>query len=263
VARAVMGTAEGRRRYLERVKQLRASLFDLASLTKRLEAISARIQPAVREGGFTGTVMGLTHERAVNLVRNRMVQRVRSIDAQLAGLQNLTAQTLGEPVALSGWRPQVQSGRCLLEQTTAPEALHITTGEGGGAYWLTTVWLEEGRYRFEGRVKTKGVRADLDYPLAGAGLRVWSNRKMTDGVHWGWFPYSQSRDALRRGEIVATNCIPRRFIGSRDWFDVTYDIELRQPMADLEMRCEIHGDAGEAWFDLKSLRLTRLTDSCP
>ncbi len=263
VARAIMGSAEGRRRYLERFSQLRTNVFDLAKVNARLDELYDRIRPALREGGLAGTFQGMSHDRAVNILRSRITQRARSIDEQLAGIKNLAAQTLNEPVEVSGWKTRVQSGRCVLDQTASPDALHIGVGQGGMACWTATVWLEEGNYRLEGRIKTKGVRADLDDPLAGAGLRMWSSRKMTDGLHWGWFPYSQSREMQRRGEMVATNCVPRRFIGSRDWIDVTYEIELRQPMADLEVRCELRGDAGEAWFDLKSLRLTRLTDSCP
>jgi spore coat protein H len=263
VARAVLGTAEGRRRYLERFTQLRASVFDLVTMTNRLEEIYARIRPAVREGGIFGGVMAPTHDRAVSLLRNRIVRRARSVDEQLAGIKTLTAQTLNEPVSLAGWEPRLQSGRCLLDQTPDPAVLHIATEGGGAACWMTTVWLEEGRYRLEGRIKTSRVRAGVSSALTGAGLRIWSNRKVSDGIHWDWFPYRESRNVLRRGEMVATNCVPRRFSGSHDWTDVTYEIELRQPLADLEVRCELQGDAGEAWFDLKSLRLTRLTDSCP
>ena len=263
VARALTSTAEGRRRYLDRYTQIRTNVFDLATVTNRLEELCARIQPAVRERGLPRIVMGLAHDHAVSQLRNRIVQRARNIDQQLAGIKHLTARTLNEPVRLDGWKPRVESGRCVLDQNTSAGALHLTTDQGGSALWFVTVWLEQGRYRLEGRVKTKGVSADLDHPLAGAGLRVWTNRKPTAGLEWNWFPYSRSRDKLRQGELVAPKCVPRRFIGSRNWFDTTYEIELREPMADLEIRCELRGDAGEAWFDLQSLRLTRLTDACP
>ena len=263
VARAILGTAEGRRRYLERFTQIRQDIFDLKTVTNRLNAIYLRIHPAVRDDGVVARIVNGSHDSAVNVLRSRIVQRARSMDAQLAGIKNVTARQLDQPVPLSGWEPRVESGRCLLDQTAAPEGLHLTAGEGGRAFWHTTVWLEEGNYCIQGRVKTRGVRADLDNPLAGAGLRVWSHRKVSDGLHWDWFPYRQSYNSPRRGEMVATNCIPRHFIGNRDWINVAYEIELRQPMADLEVRCELQADAGEAWFDPKSLRITRLTDSCP
>ncbi len=155
------------------------------------------------------------------------------------------------------------TGRPVLEQTTEPKALHISAQPGSAGTWITPIWIEEGRYRVEYRLKTQGVLADPAQPLGGAGLRVWSNRKISSGIHWSWFPYNTSRDPLRRGEIVVTNFVARRLTGTTGWTDLTYEIELRQPMADLEVRCELYANAGEAWFDPDSVRITRLTDTCP
>jgi len=263
VARGILGTAEGRRRYLERFAQLRATVFDLKTVTNRVNELAARIRPAVNPGGLAGLFGNLQFDRTVNLLRNRIAQRARSIDEQLQGAKNTLRIATNETVRLTGWKPRPLSGSPVLERTVQPDALHLTAkGEAAGA-WCTTVWLEEGNYRIDGRIKTQGVVISQDTPLAGVGFRVWSTRKVTDGVHWGWFPYRESRDYQRRGELVASNCVPVRLTGTRDWTDVTYEIELRQPLADLEVRCELYGTAGEAWFDLKSLRITRLTDSCP
>ena len=44
-----------------------------------------------------------------------------------------------------------------------------------------------------------------------------------------------------------------------NWTEVRCEIDLRQPLAELELHCEAAG-LGEAGFDLRSLRLTRWTD---
>jgi len=48
-----------------------------------------------------------------------------------------------------------------------------------------------------------------------------------------------------------------RASGDSDWKQITYDFELHQPMADLQLFCELHADKGEAWFDTDSIRLVR------
>lgn len=263
VARGILGTAEGRRRYLERLAQFRATVFDLRTITNRVSELAARIRPAINPGGLTGLFSNLQFDRSVNLLRSRIAQRARSIDEQLLGAKDTLRIATNETARLTGWRSRPLSGRPVLDQTLQPDALHLAAKGESAAAWHTTVWLEEGNYRIAGRIKTQGVVVPPDTPLAGVGFRVWSSRKVTDGVHWGWFPYRESRDYQRRGELVATNFVPVRLTGTRDWTDVAYEIELRQPLADLEVRCEFYATAGEAWFDLKSLRITRLTDVCP
>lgn len=263
VARGIMGTTEGRRRYLERFKRLRAEVFAVEAITNRVNELAARIRPEVSPPGLVRVLGNIQFDRSVNLLRSRIVQRARSIDEQLQGSRHVLRIATNETARLTDWKPRTAQGNALLERAESPAALHIAARGSSDAQWLTTVWLEEGSYRIEGRIKTRGVVADSNQVLPGAGLRVWSNRKVTDGVHWGWFPYNESHDFLHRGEVVSSNCVPVRLVGTQDWTPVTYDIELRQPMADLEVRCEFSGREGEAWFDPDSLRITRLTDSQP
>ena len=39
--------------------------------------------------------------------------------------------------------------------------------------------------------------------------------------------------------------------------EVSYEFELRQPMADLAIHCELRAASGEAWFDSESLQIIR------
>ena len=38
---------------------------------------------------------------------------------------------------------------------------------------------------------------------------------------------------------------------------MSYEFELRQPMADLAIHCELRAASGEAWFDSESLQIIR------
>lgn len=154
-------------------------------------------------------------------------------------------------------------GKPILDKTATPIALHISADKAAAGAWGTTVWLEEGIYLVEGRIKTRDVVVTPNQPIIGAGLRVWSDRKLTDGVHWGWFPYRESRDLLHRGEVASTNSANTRLTGTTDWTLVKYEMELRNPIADLQVLYELYAKSGEAWFDPKSLKITRKTNICP
>jgi len=261
VSRALLATHDGRQRVLDRIVQMRATIFTPEVLIGRFDEGVARVYPtAAKEEGF---FMRGQYNQVVAQQRQRIAQRFQSVDQQLAGLKNLLQLGINESAPLTNWHAQTLSGSAALTREAQPEALHIRLTQPGAARWVTTVWLEEGAYTITGRIKTRGVTANPAQPRRGAGLRVWSNRKQTDGHHWGWFPYHESRDFLRRGEIAATNCLNTRLITDGDWTEVNYEIELRHPIADLEVYCELYGQTGEAWFDPKSLRITRRTDICP
>src|SRR5262249_8376644 len=98
----------------------------------------------------------------------------------------------------------------------------------------STVWLEAGFYRLEGRVRTKGVVVGFAQP-SGAGFRVISERKPSDGTSWDWFPYRESRNYEKRGEMIMAGGKNDRARGDSDWTQVSYDFELHQPMADLQL----------------------------
>ena len=81
VAQAVSATAEDKARYLERVAQLRKTVFTPEHLKKRLDELSARLAPAMQE---VGPDAARGHKRETKSFRQRIAERIRSIDEQLA-----------------------------------------------------------------------------------------------------------------------------------------------------------------------------------
>lgn len=254
-ARAVMQTPEGRKRFLERVTQLRASLFNVEAMTKRVNELSEQVRPAVAEGGIGPAVQ---HSAWVKIQRDRIADRAASIDEQLAGIRAMTPLAAGTQATLTNWLPQTDAGKADFTPTPGePGTLYLAAHHGAVvAMWRTTVWLEEGTYRVTGRIRTRDVVTAAEVARAGASLHVCSRRKINAGVHWDWFPYRESRDPETRGEIPPVHGVAPR-TGTTDWTEVSYEFELRQPMADLEISCELRAESGEAWFDPGSLRLTR------
>jgi hypothetical protein len=261
VANAVLETPQGRRRCLEKVRKLRAGLFNVEALTNRIQQLAERIRPAVSEMGF-GTAIRFSAE--VQIIQKNIAERITNIDEQLESLRELLRFTNEEAaVLLVGWKTQPSPGDSTLSTTNDASVLHIQTKPPDtiGA-WVTKVWLEEGSYRVTARIKARVTTIDPDDRFAGAGLRVQSHRKLTEGSSWDWFPYRESRNPQTRG-ILPPLKTSRRLSGTNDWTEVTYDFDLRQPMADLEIRCELRANDGEAWFERESLKIRRIRREKP
>ena len=257
VVKSWLETAEGRRLYLERFTQLRANVFDQRAITNRIAELTARLRPALQEQGMFAVSR---QQQAAQRLRNLVVARARDVDAQLASVKSFTPIALNAAIPLTGWKTQRDLGDVSFIQTTNfPPALRlVASGSPGFGCWTTTVWLEEGRYRIEGRVKTLGVESNTGRE-GGAGFRVWSSRKETRGASWDWFPYNRARDPQHGGLIpVLTRTPLKRLKGDTKWTTVTYEFELRQPLADLQIQCALEASAGAAWFDLSSLKIRRV-----
>jgi hypothetical protein len=257
VAKSLLETREGRKLYLERFRELRATVFDVRGVTNRIAELTARLKPALSK---RGVFVMASQQQAAQQLERLVVARLQDVDAQLAGVKNFTPLELNATMPLTNWTVNRERGEVAFSRpTNAPLALriHVNDQPGLGA-WVTTVWLEEGRYRIEGRVKTLGVQ-NTGGNEGGAGFRVWSSRKETRGASWGWFPYSSSRDPRLGGMIpVFTNAPQQRLTGDKEWTTLTHEFELRQPLADLQIQCALQAFSGAAWFDLSSLKIRRV-----
>jgi hypothetical protein len=98
------------------------------------------------------------------------------------------------------------------------------------------VILPPGNYRFEARVRTAGVELLLEdlkdgqvLKGLGAGIRVSRAKQMREN----------------------------KVVGDSPWQKLEYRFTVPSPPPEIELLCELRASAGEAWFDLDSLRLRR------
>jgi hypothetical protein len=244
VAKAVLASPEGRDRYLALTREFMNSWFNSDDLVDRVVAISESLEPVLRE---IGPAAQTRQRRGLTMLCTLMRQRIGSLRLQLAGSSRLLRLDSAQSVVVTNWNGTPD----------ANGSLHLKANDK-----LTTVdstlWLEAGYYRVEGRVKTTGVKGSSNEGPAGAGFRATSDRKPSMGTSWDWFPFRESNDP-RRAELTTPKGHDERIPGDSDWRRISYDFELHQPMADLKLACELRADKGEAWFDLGSLKLTRLS----
>jgi spore coat protein H len=229
VAQAVTANAEDKARYLERVAQLRKTLFTPERLERRLKEISARLAPAMEK---MGEGAAREHKERTEDFRRRIAERIRSIDEQLASQPRpLKFDADGVAVlAAAKWQPQRADGGVTLDEAeeSGRPLLHIRVEPGGGgtASYRTTVLLTRGRYVFEGPCHTRGVSGSAG-PNAGAGLRI--------------------SGAQRKPGLA----------GDADWQTNRFEFEVTEESKDVVLVCELSAAAGETWFAPQDLKLRR------
>jgi spore coat protein H len=251
VAWALLSLPEGRRRVLEQIRELRHSLFQPEAMRRRVMELASPVGLALgREAGLSNTAPP-AHSEAVRSWVQLMTERIASIDQQLAGISNLVSLPSGQSLVPPTWTSRAMAGAPVLLQPTDPPSLNLRTATGSAGAWVAIQWLEHGRYRLQGRVR----QAPTTTNQMTCGFRVCAPRKRSLGIDWGW----DGRRRVSSDERFNLAYQPLPSAAGTNWIELVCEIDVRQPVAELEIRCEASGD-GEASFDLSSLRLTRLTD---
>ena len=224
VAKAVMDTTEGHRRYRASFESLFTNVFRVQMLNGRVDQVVAHLRPAL-----TGPEFARVRDEAIH-VKERIAQRQLSLTRQLREPERVLLVFTNEIRCLDGWVKVDEPVSGQMEQGQAPDqtqALHIMTRFESTASWRTRVMLSRGRYRFDGQIKVAGVK-----PL----------------------PYGNHQGA---GLRVAGNVRDSGLVGDSDWRASSAEFEVTEETQDVELVCELRASGGEAWFGLESLRLIR------
>ncbi len=241
VANAVLQTPQGREQFRERMIALMAQVYKVETLTNRVHALAARLRPTLTKGNTGATE---SYDREVEGLCERIAQRGRSVREQLAAPE-ATLKFGSDGVArLADWKPRTESGKPVLDETVEAggrKLLHVGTTNGSCVgSWSAKVRLGPGRYRFEGKIKCRGVVPDPGDRKGGAGLRTADRRAF------------------------------QKLSGDAGWTDVAFEFDVAEAKGDfgfmgkiestspeVELLCEFRAAKGEAWFDRQSLRLLR------
>ncbi len=231
VARAVLEIPEERKRYRDRLAELATNVFRPAAITNRVREVAESIAGALEE----------IDPQSAKSYRERIAPAYcKKIQVRAAYCQReINSATQPHPAkfdesadaTLTNWTPKTDQGDADLRQEKdehGQSLLYIGTTSGCTASWRTTAVLEKGHYRFEARIKTKGVVLNPADQRAGAGLRTSRHRT---------------------GQKNA---------GDLDWTPIHFDFDVTEDETDKELICELRANKGEIWYDLNSLKLKRL-----
>jgi len=231
VAQMLIRTPEGRRRYRERVANLITNVFKIEMMTNRVNQLVAQIRPTL--AAFDpNAARSFDDETAA--VRSRLIQCAASYEKFLRKPEPKPLAFDGGIAKLTNWRiPNEPVGAKLdRPKEDGKEVLRIHATGKTVASWRAQVLLPAGRYRLEGLARTTGVVSIKDEKKGeGAGLRVSGSQQ----------PRSN------------------KLLGDNSWQSLVYEFEVAAPSDEAELICELRATEGEAWFDLGSLHLTRIT----
>lgn len=226
VAQAVLETPEGRSLYRERLAALSTNVFQVDQLTNQVRHWSAALAPSLSRSEARALL------RESEDLCERIERRVIEVARQLALPEPSRLPFTNGIAHLDGWRAAnpPDGGKLDLASIESKTSLHIQAGPRTSASWRTKVWLVPGRYRFEACVRAVGVKT---LPFG-----------RTSGV----FLSVPGRNG--RGSLPLT--------GDHDWTLLRVEFDLSKEETEVEMLCNLRAQAGEAWFELESLRLVRV-----
>jgi hypothetical protein len=226
VARAVLQTPEGRRRYRERMSQLLTNAFKIEAITNEVRRIEAQIYPVIAR---RNPAAASYHAREVAVLCEHVAQRAQSLRRQLSTSAPVLKFDPTGAARLSGWGSKTDSGNPAFSEfaDAGGRKFRIAAPQGGIGSWRLGVPLAPGHYRFEGRVRTLGVVANPADAYGGVCLRVSGQR------------------------------ISQRLVGTWDWRTVAFEFDVEEGMTDVVLVAELRAARGEVWFDANSLRLVR------
>ena len=227
VARAALETQTGKDLYNNIFRAVFTNLVMAPGFSAQIDPLLAGFRRSLSDGEFVKV------QSAAKALKEKILARQLGLQRQLAEppLEPLVFQ---DGVAhLDNWVPTDPPTEGKVERTQTPDGkdvLIIMTKSETSASWKSTVLLDRGRYRFEGRAKVSGVKPLPQGIHQGAGLRLVGRQR-------------QSPD------LVTPNA----------WQTLSEEFEVESDHAEIQLLCELRAAAGEAWFDLGSLRLVRLS----
>ncbi len=220
VSRQVMEVPEFRQRYRQQLAWMTTNSFTAPQISNQLQQVVGRLQNAF-QGRSQNEWRSL--ERAQRTQQAKIFRRIQSVERQL-GLAASVASVPPKQPGPDDWEARPRSGASILEVAALNSdgpALHLVSRRRGtvGSF-RTRIWLPAGQYQFSGNLRVRGVHGGK-----GAGLRISGQQRRTG------------------------------LSGDRDWSRTQFDFSLSEER-EVELVVELESDAGEAWFDCASLKIT-------
>jgi hypothetical protein len=170
------------------------------------------------------------YESNIAGARNRVADRLKQVRLQIEKprvVNTLAAKGIAE-LKTAEWSPQVSNAESKEVQEDGKACLYLQAKGEANASWRLGLTVPTGKFRFEARIKTRGVDALTAESGEGAGLRV--------------------SGGSRAGQ--------KSLKGDSGWEVLSYDID--SPGRDFTLVAELRARAGELWIDRESLRVVRV-----
>jgi spore coat protein H len=245
VARGLMTTPEGRRRYLERIASIAGKEFTREALLGRVTQLAA----ALRAGLAGEPDLLAEFDGEVDSFKSTVTNRTETVARLLKSPPQPVTFDATNTMALSGWQfkssnTSPATGRKVMVENR--EILQVQSrGPGTSGSWRTVLLLDDGHYEFTARVRTEGFKAGGD-----PAKDVPGNADAGQAIPAKEPPAKEGVILRMSGEKKPESST------SAEWTTVHYAFAV-QGIEDVELVCEFRGAQGTGMFDPASMRLTR------
>lgn len=226
VARGLMSTPEGRRRYMERVENLANTKFQENALLTRADQMAAKL----RRGLAADPDLLRTFDARVSYIRSGLTQRSAAVTQLLKEPERPQQFDRANTATLAEWQFKTSNTRPASGRRMIVDGAQVLQVQSAGpstvGSWRTQVLLNEGDYLFTARARTDGFDE-----ASGTGLNGLILRK--------------SGDKNSPGTI------------SPKWTTLHYAFHV-SGIEDVELVCEFSGSQGSGLFDPTAMKLVRL-----
>jgi hypothetical protein len=238
VANALIKTPEGRLRYRQHFASLMTNVCTAEKITNHIAVLQSRLQPVLAK---INPDVARNQANAARSLSNQILARIDNLNRRLSEPEPKPVSFDPGGVAyLPKWEPpkSLNLPPAILHQTNDPDGrktLHVATVPGTNCIgsWRVTVLLAAGDYTLEGRVRTAGV------------VPMQKDVAQKKGIGAG----------IRISQPLASR--PNQLVGDQSWQTLTYDFNVPAGPDEVTLICELRASAGEAWFDLSSLKLRK------
>ncbi len=224
---AILDRVEDREAFRTRVARLLPKTLDPAKMQVRLRAAVDKMKQ-----GATAEESAWIERRAA-LFQHRVQERVRNLQAQLAGERPFTPDFVEGRARLDGWIPKpdwnFSPTECASREGRRILTVRATNGFCFGS-WRLPVWLEPGRYRLEAFGLAERVDGLPSMTGSGAGVRVLGK--------------------MRGGGLE----------DSSGWVRLAHEFEVQEGCEWVELIAELRAFRGSAAFDAGKFRLVQIKE---
>lgn len=227
VAQAVLKLSPTRSLYRQRFTQIYSNIFVLPALTNRIHDRVQQMLPILKAENPN---LARDFQNGVNVLRDRIVNRVASLEKQLSQPPPGLLKFQDGVARLNEWRKENDPDTAQLDQRERDgrKALWISAKGKTTSAWRKKVVLPAGHYRFEASACGAGVAPIADDKKGqGAGLRISGTEETR----------------------------PNKLVNDASWQNLLFEFDVAPPDEEVELVCELRATKGEVWFDLNSLRL--------
>jgi hypothetical protein len=215
---------EVRERYWIQAADIYEKVLKTVDWPTRVEEHGRRLMAALKPD------QAKAYEPKVTEARNRVAERLKKVrELMEAPRVENTLLTKGFAELKGGaWTPQVSNAESKEVDEDGKKCLYLKATGEANASWRLGVPVPAGKYRFEARVKAKGVDPLATESGDGVGLRIsGGNRKQLKSLK-----------------------------GDAPWELLSYEINGNG--GDVTLVAELRAKAGEMWIDRESLRVVRV-----